>query len=50
MSVRYWRRMFTAFWMLDAERVPVRNVSRPSASGRGLRELPYPNDRSQRGR
>src|SRR5262245_2268828 len=25
--------MFTAFWMLAAERVPVRKVSRPSASG-----------------
>src|SRR5436853_3727229 len=30
---RYWRRMFTAFWMLAAERVPVRKVSRPRASG-----------------
>src|SRR6267378_6095502 len=30
---RYCRRMLTAFWMLAADRVPVRKVSRPSASG-----------------
>src|SRR6267142_5578340 len=33
MIARYWRSMFTDFWMLAAERVPVRNVSRPSARG-----------------
>src|SRR6266850_8034582 len=33
MMARYWRSMFTDFWMLAAERVPVRKVSRPSARG-----------------
>src|SRR5438552_13842077 len=33
MMARYWRSMFTDFWMLAAERVPVRNVSRPRARG-----------------
>src|SRR5258705_3421080 len=34
MSVRNCRRTFTAFWMLEAERVPVLKVSRPRAIGR----------------
>src|SRR5438094_825671 len=33
MMARYWRSMFTDFWMLAAERVPVRNVWRPRARG-----------------
>src|SRR5258705_2581630 len=46
MTARNWRSTFTAFRMLDAERLPVWKVSRPSAIGRSssssVRTTPSP--------